>query len=99
MYGSSILHSKEVVDQVKTIVISLSLFIVAGLCEIGGGYLMWEWLRGGRGRLAGVLGAIVLMLYGVVPALQPESAFGRVYAAYGGIFIAMSLAWGWLVDG
>jgi len=84
---------------VKTIAISLFLFVVAGLCEIGGGYLVWEWLRGDKGRLFGILGAIVLMLYGFVPTLQPESSFGRVYAAYGGVFIVMSLLWGWLVDG
>ncbi len=83
----------------KTIAVSLLLFVLAGLFEIGGGYLVWEWLRGGKGLLFGILGAIVLMLYGFIPALQPENSFGRVYAAYGGVFIVMSLLWGWLVDG
>jgi small multidrug resistance family-3 protein len=46
-----------------------------------------------------LLGALVLAAYGVVAALQPISEFGRVYAAYGGIFIALSLAWGIIVDG
>ena len=77
---------------------SLLLFVVAGLFEIGGGYLVWLWLRDGRGVLLGALGGLILFLYGVIPTLQPAS-FGRVYAAYGGMFVALSLLWGWLVDG
>jgi small multidrug resistance family-3 protein len=77
---------------------SVVLFVIAGLCEIGGGYLVWLWLREGRGFLLGVLGGLVLFLYGVLPTLQPAH-FGRVYAAYGGIFVIMSLLWGWWVDG
>ena len=77
---------------------SLALFLVAGLCEIGGGYLVWLWLRGGRSIWYGVAGALVLFAYGVLPTLQPAN-FGRVYAAYGGIFIALSVLWGWQVDG
>jgi small multidrug resistance family-3 protein len=77
---------------------SLSYFFVAGLCEIGGGYLFWLWLREGKSPLLAVLGAAVLILYGVIPTLQPAS-FGRVYAAYGGVFIVMAMIWGWKVDG
>ena len=77
---------------------SYFLFIVAGLLEIGGGYLVWQWLREGRGIALGVLGALVLALYGVVPTLQQEPAFGRVYAAYGGMFIVLALTWGMVVD-
>ena len=77
---------------------SLLLFVVAGLFEIGGGYLVWLWLRDGRGILLGALGGLILFLYGVIPTLQPAE-FGRVYAAYGGMFVALSLLWGWLVDG
>jgi small multidrug resistance family-3 protein len=77
---------------------SLLLFVVAALCEIGGGYLVWLWLRNGKGVLLGVLGGLVLFLYGVVPTFQPAH-FGRVYAAYGGVFVILSLAWGWIVDG
>ena len=77
---------------------SLLLFVVAGLFEIGGGYLVWLWLRDGRGVLLGALGGLVLFLYGVIPTLQPAE-FGRVYAAYGGMFVALSILWGWLVDG
>ncbi len=76
---------------------SLSLFLLAGLFEIGGGYLVWLWLREGRSIWVALAGAIVLVLYGIIPTLQPAN-FGRVYAAYGGIFIVLSLLWGWQVD-
>lgn len=77
---------------------SLFLFVLAGLAEIGGGYLVWLWLREGRGWMMGLAGGAVLILYGVIPTLQPAH-FGRVYAAYGGIFIILSLLWGWRIDG
>jgi len=76
---------------------SLFLFAAAGLCEIGGGYLVWLWLREGRNSLYGLAGALILILYGVVPTLQPSN-FGRVYAAYGGVFVVLSIVWGWKVD-
>ena len=75
------------------------LFVLAGLCELGVGYLVWGWMREHKPVLWAVLGALILAAYGVVAALQPISEFGRVYAAYGGIFIALSLAWGVIVDG
>ena len=75
------------------------LFGLAGLCEIGGGYLVWGWMREHKPLMWALLGAAILATYGVVAALQPASEFGRVYAAYGGIFIALSLAWGVIVDG
>jgi len=77
---------------------SISYFILAGLCEIGGGYLVWLWLRENRPISYGVAGAAILILYGVIPTLQPAH-FGRVYAAYGGVFIALSILWGWKIDG
>ncbi len=76
---------------------SLLLFVAAGLSEIGGGYLVWQWWRNGASVLVGLLGALVLVIYGIVPTYQP-SHFGRVYAAYGGVFVVLSLAWGWIVD-
>jgi len=76
---------------------SLGLFFIAGLCEIGGGYLVWQWWRSGAAWPIGALGAGVLVLYGIVPTFQPAS-FGRVYAAYGGVFVVMALAWGRIVD-
>jgi len=75
---------------------SVNFFVLAGLMEIGGGYLVWLWLRERRAWWVGALGALVLLGYGVVPTLQPAN-FGRVYAAYGGVFIAMSMLWGWWV--
>ena len=79
---------------------SIMLFLVAGVCEIAGGYLVWLWLRDHRTVWLGALGGLILFLYAVLPTLQPETAsFGRVYAAYGGVFVALSLLWGWWVDG
>ena len=77
---------------------SLAYFLAAGLCEIGGGYLVWLWLREGKSVWLAVLGAVVLVLYGIIPTLQPAN-FGRVYAAYGGVFVVLSLLWGWKIDG
>jgi len=76
---------------------SLFYFIIAGVCEIGGGYLMWLWLREGKAIWYALVGAVVLILYGIIPTFQPAN-FGRVYAAYGGVFVALSLLWGWRVD-
>lgn len=60
--------------------------------------MIWLWLREGKGVSYALLGAIILSLYGLIPTLQPAS-FGRVYAAYGGVFIALSLLWGWKIEG
>lgn len=78
---------------------ALGLFIVAGIAEIGGGYLMWRWLRAGAPLIVGLVGAGVLVTYGVIPTLQRPANFGRIYAAYGGVFVIASLLWGWGVDG
>ena len=82
----------------RKIGITVLFFFIAGLCEIGGGYLVWLWLRDGMSWLLGALGGLVLFLYGIVPTLQP-SHFHRVYAAYGGVFIVMALLWGWIFEG
>ena len=76
---------------------SALFFVAAGLCEIGGGYLVWLWLREGKSLWYAIVGAVILVLYGVIPTFQPAN-FGRVYAAYGGVFVALSLLWGWRVD-
>ena len=76
---------------------SILLFILAGFCEIGGGYLVWQAIRGGKGWFIGLVGGLVLILYGVIPTFQ-HAHFGRVYAAYGGVFVVMSLLWGWKFD-
>jgi len=74
------------------------LFVVAGLAEIGGGYLVWLWLREHKPVWYGIVGGLILFLYGIVPTLQSFPHFGRVYAAYGGVFIVLSILWGWGVD-
>jgi small multidrug resistance family-3 protein len=80
-----------------TAIKSLLLFVTAAICEIGGGYLVWLWLKENKPMYYGFIGAFVLALYGVVAALQTAS-FGRVYVAYGGIFILMALVWACLLD-
>jgi len=77
-----------VIDSVE----SLVLFFLAALLEIGGGYLVWLWLRENKRAVFGLLGGLTLAIYGIIPTFQPAH-FGRVYAAYGGIFIVSSLIW------
>ncbi|WP_180321245.1 YnfA family protein [Metabacillus halosaccharovorans] len=77
---------------------TILIFILAGLAEIGGGYLIWLWLREGKPFYFGLSGAIALALYGVIATFQSFPSFGRVYAAYGGVFIILSVLWGWGVD-
>lgn len=76
---------------------SITLFILAGLCEIGGGYLVWIWLRENKSPWFAAAGALVLIMYGIIPTFQPAH-FGRVYAAYGGVFVVLSILWGWKID-
>ena len=90
-------HELRCLSREKCFVFTILLFILAGIFEIGGGYLIWLWLREGRELMFAFLGAIVLFLYGIVPTLQP-SYFHRIYATYGGIFVVMSILWGWLFD-
>lgn len=76
---------------------SIAIFILAGICEIGGGYLIWLWLRENKSFTYGIAGAIVLITYGVVATWQPAN-FARTYATYGGFFIVMSLLWAYKFD-
>lgn len=78
---------------------SIALFVVAAIAEIGGAYLMWQAIKEGRGLLFALAGAVALTGYGAVAALQPDANFGRVLAAYGGVFIVGSLLWGMAFDG
>ena len=84
-------------SKMKKILLSLLFFFIAGLCEIGGGYLVWLWLREDMSWVLGAIGGFILFLYGIVPTFQP-SYFHRIYAAYGGVFIAMALLWGLLFE-
>jgi small multidrug resistance family-3 protein len=78
---------------------SIALFVVAAVAEIGGAYLMWQAIKEDRGLLFALAGAAALVGYGAVAAQQPEAHFGRVLAAYGGVFIVGSLLWGVVFDG
>lgn len=78
---------------------SLLLFVVAAVAEIGGAWLVWQGVREHRGVAFVGAGVLALGAYGFVATLQPDPHFGRILAAYGGVFVAGSLAWGMLVDG
>jgi small multidrug resistance family-3 protein len=84
---------------VVSIVRSVLLFLLAALAEIGGAWLIWEGVRERRGVLWIGAGIVALGLYGFVATLQPDANFGRILAAYGGVFVVGSLAWGMVVDG
>jgi small multidrug resistance family-3 protein len=81
----------------EVVLSTLGLFFFAALLEIGGGYLVWRWLRVHKGKLFGLVGALILFSYGIIMTLQPED-FGKVYASYGGIFVVSSIIWGYYVD-
>jgi small multidrug resistance family-3 protein len=82
-----------------TVLRSVVLFAIAALAEIGGAWLVWQGVREQRGLLWIGAGVIALGAYGFVATLQPDPHFGRILAAYGGVFVAGSLAWGMVVDG
>jgi small multidrug resistance family-3 protein len=78
---------------------SVILFLLAAFAEIGGCWLVWQGIREQRGWLFIGAGVIALGLYGFVATLQPDASFGRILAAYGGVFVAGSLVWGMVADG
>jgi small multidrug resistance family-3 protein len=80
------------------VLVSIALFVAAGLCEIGGGWLVWKWRRDDWHWGFFLLGSVILIAYGIIPTLQ-EQSFGRTYAAYGGFFIILAIMWGWALDG
>ena len=81
-----------------TVARSILLFLVAALFEIGGAWLVWQGWREHRGLWWIAAGVITLGAYGFVATFQPDPTFGRILAAYGGVFVAGSLAWGIVVD-
>ncbi|GLZ35507.1 UPF0060 membrane protein [Lentzea sp. NBRC 105346] len=83
----------------RMILRSVLLFVLAALAEIGGAWLVWQGFREHRGLLWIAAGVLALGAYGFVATFQPDPHFGRILAAYGGVFVAGSLAWGVLVDG
>lgn len=82
-----------------TVLRVLLLFVLAAIAEIGGAWLVWQGVREHRGWLFIGAGIVALGAYGFVATLQPDAHFGRILAAYGGIFVAGSLGWGVLADG
>jgi small multidrug resistance family-3 protein len=82
-----------------TVVRSVALFLLAAVAEIGGAWLVWQGVREHKGLLWIGAGVIALGLYGFAATFQADPHFGRVLAAYGGVFVAGSLAWGMAVDG
>jgi small multidrug resistance family-3 protein len=82
-----------------TVARSVALFVVAALFEIGGAWLVWQGIREHKGWIWVGAGVLALGLYGVVATWQHDDNFGRILAAYGGIFVAGSIAWGMVADG
>ena len=82
-----------------TVLRSIGLFVLAAVAEIGGAWLVWQGVREHRGLLFAGAGVLALGAYGFVATLQPDPNFGRILAAYGGVFVAGSLLWGMVVDG
>jgi small multidrug resistance family-3 protein len=77
---------------------SVLLFLLAAVAEIGGAWLVWQGVREHRGLLWVGSGVVALGLYGFVATFQPDPHFGRILAAYGGVFVVGSLVWGTVVD-
>ncbi|EWC62647.1 Protein of unknown function UPF0060 [Actinokineospora spheciospongiae] len=82
-----------------TVVKSVLLFVLAAVAEIGGAWLVWQGIRENRGWVWVLGGVVALGAYGFVATLQPDAAFGRVLAAYGGVFVVGSLLWAVVADG
>jgi small multidrug resistance family-3 protein len=83
----------------QTIVQAIALFVVSGIFEIGGGWLVWKAVRENKPWWWALIGSCVLVVYGFLPTLQPMDSFGRIYAIYGGFFIFLSFLAGWGLDG
>ena len=82
-----------------TLAVGAAVFVLSGLLEIGGGWLVWRYIRSGAPRYFAFFGAAALVAYGFVASLQPMADFGRAYALYGGYFVLMSVGWGAALDG
>ena len=106
-HGDALSSSSETNDQTSwnasTVTLSIFLFLITGVAEIGGGWLIWQYCRQGKPYWWGLLGCGSLIVYGFLPTLQPSNnsivVFGRIYAVYGGFFIFLSFLWGWGLDG
>ena len=97
--GTGIVRSRASKLRGVQVLRSVVLFVMAAFAEIGGAWLVWQGVREHKGLLWMGAGVIALGVYGFVATLQPDAHFGRILAAYGGVFVAGSLLWGVLVDG
>lgn len=77
---------------------TIALFVITAIAEILGCYLPWLWLRNGKSAWLLIPGALSLALFAWLLSLHPTAA-GRVYAAYGGVYVMTAIFWLWLVDG
>lgn len=75
------------------------LYPLAALAEIAGCFAFWAWLKLDRSPLWLVPGILSLALFAWLLTLVPSTAAGRAFAAYGGVYIAASLVWLWLIEG
>lgn len=76
---------------------TLGLLIATALAELGGCYLTFVWLRRNGSGLLLLGGVLALALFAWLLTLHPN--VGRAYAAYGGVYVACAVLWGWWVDG
>jgi len=84
---------------VARIFVAIAVFLLSGACEIGGGWLVWQTVRNGRPWWWALIGSLIMVAYGFVAASNPIADFGRVYAAYGGVFILLAFTWAHFMDG
>jgi small multidrug resistance family-3 protein len=97
-HPAGFVHGQYCWHTTMTVIRSLLLFALAALAEIGGAWLVWQGVREHRGLLFIAAGIAALGAYGFIATFQPDPHFGRILAAYGGLFVAGSFAWGILVD-
>lgn len=76
---------------------TLCLFVLTALAEIVGCYLPYLWLKQNRSAWLLLPGALSLAVFAFLLTLHPQAA-GRVYAAYGGVYVTVALLWLWAVD-
>jgi small multidrug resistance family-3 protein len=81
------------------VVRTFAIYIAAAVGELGGTYCYWRWLKEKGSGWLPLVGLLALLGYAIIQTYQPESKYGRVYAAYAGIFLVGAMLWGWLIDG